>query len=206
MKLFYSPGACSLGIHVILEETGAAFEPVLLSVRDGSNRKPEYLAMNPKAKVPALLRDSGKVLTEYPAIAVYLARLYPDAKLLPADPEAEAEALEAMDYIVATVHMQGFTRVARPANFTPSESDIEAIKAKGRELFAAGMDILEARMEGRDYVAGDAFSIADATLLYVENWAPRADYTLKPNLAAHLALMKTRPSVQRVFAAEGQTL
>ena len=206
MKLFYSPGACSLGVHVILEEAGAAFEPVLCSVRDGSNRKPEFLALNPKAKVPTLLRDSGKVLTEYPAIAVYLARTNPAAKLLPADAEAEAEALEAMDYIVATVHMQGFTRIARPANFTPNEADIEAVKARGREIYAAGMDLLEARMEGRDYVAGDAFSIADATLLYVENWAARADYALKPNLTAHLARMKARPSVQRAFASEGLTL
>jgi glutathione S-transferase len=205
MKLFYSPGACSLGIHVILEETGASFEPVLTSVRDGSNRKPEFLALNPKAKVPTLLRDSGAVLTEYPAIAVYLARTNPRANLLPANPEDEAEALEAMDYIVATVHMQGFTRIARPANFTPNEADIEAVKARGREIYAAGMDLLEARMQGREFVAGTAFSIADATLLYVENWAARADYTLKPNLAAHLARMKARPSVQRAFASEGLT-
>eukprot|EP01037_Dinobryon_pediforme_P005304 gene5304-5357_t len=206
MKLFYSPGACSLGIHVILEESGAAFEPVLTSVRDGSNRKPEFLAMTQKAKVPALLRDSGKVLTEYPAIAVYIARTNPQAHLLPANADDEAEALEVMDYIVATVHMQGFTRIARPANFTPNEADIEAVKTRGREIFAAGMDLLEARMEGREFAAADAFSIADATLLYVENWAPRADYTLKPNLAAHLARMKQRAAVQRAFASEGLTL
>lgn len=206
MKLFYSPGACSLGIHVILEEAGAAFEPVLCSVRDGSNRKPEFLAMNPKAKVPTLLRDNGHVLTEYPAIAVYIARTHPSANLLPANADAEAEALEAMDYIVATVHMQGFTRIARPANFTPNEADIEAVKARGREIYAAGMDLLETRMDGREFVAGDAFSVADATLLYVENWAPRADYALKPNLAAHLARMKARLSVQRAFASEGLTL
>lgn len=206
MKLFYSPGACSLGIHVILEETGVAFELVLCSVRDGSNRKPEFLALNPKAKVPTLLRDNGLVLTEYPAIAIYLARAHEAAHLLPADLDAEAEALEAMDYIVATVHMQGFTRIARPANFTPSDADIEAVKTRGREIYASGMDLLEARMEGRDYVAGDAFSVADATLLYVENWALRSDYVLKPNLAAHLARMKARPSVQRAFASEGLSL
>jgi glutathione S-transferase len=206
MKLFYSPGACSLGIHVILEETGAAFEPVLCSVRDGSNRKPDFLALNPKAKVPTLVRDNGLVLTEYPAIAVYLARTHEAAHLLPADVDAEAEALEAMDYIVATVHMQGFTRIARPANFTPNDADIEAVKTRGREIFATGMDLLEARMEGREYVAGEVFSVADATLLFVENWGPRADYALKPNLAAHLARMKTRPSVQRAFASEGLPL
>lgn len=206
MKLFYSPGACSLGIHVILEETGAAFEPVLCNVREGANRKPEFLALNPKAKVPTLLRDNGHVLTEFPAIAVYLARTNPAAHLLPEDADAEAEALEAMDYIVATVHMQGFTRIMRPANFTPNEADIEAVKARGREIYAAGMDMFEARMEGRTYIAGDAFSVGDAALLFVENWAPRADYTLKPNLAAHFARIKARPSVQRAFASEGLPL
>lgn len=206
MKLFYSPGACSLGIHVILEEAGAIFEPVLCSLRDGSNRTPQFLTLNPKAKVPTLIRDNGRVLTEYTAIAVYLARTCAAANLLPSDPEDEAEMLEAMDYIVATVHMQGFMRIVRPTAFTPNEADIEAIKTRGREIYATGMDLLEERMKGRIFVAGDAFSLADATLLYVANWAPRADYTLKPNLAAHLARMKARASVQRVFAAEGLSL
>jgi glutathione S-transferase len=203
MKLFYSPGACSLGIHVLLEEIGKPFEPALVSVRDGSNRKPEYLALNPKAKVPALLRDDGVVLTEFPAIAVWLARTNPKVGLLPTDPDVEAQALEIMDYIVATVHMQGFTRVARPANFTPSEADIEAVKARGRELFAAGMDLLDKGLEGREFAAGDHFSVADAALIFVENWAPRADYPLPANLAAHFARMKARPAVQRAFATEG---
>ncbi len=206
MKLFYSPGACSLGIHVLLEEIGQPFDAISTMLRDGANRTPEFLAMNPKSKVPTLMRDSGAVLTEYPAIALYLARTNPQAHLLPADADAEAEAMEATDYIVATVHMQGFTRIARPGNFTANEADIEAVKARGREIFAASMDLLEKRLEGRSFVAGDAFSVADATLLYVENWAPRAGYTLPPNLAAHFARMKQRPAVQRVFIVEGQTL
>lgn len=206
MKLFYSPGACSLAIHVLLEETGTRFETQMVSVRDGSNRKPDYLALNPKAKVPALQRDDGTMLTELPAIAVYIARKNPQAGLLPADPEIESRALEILDYIVATVHMQGFTRIARPANFTPNEADIEAVKARGREIFAAGMDLLDAGLDGREFAAGDAFSVADAALIFVENWSPRADYTLKPNLAAHFASMKARPAVQRAYATEGLAL
>jgi glutathione S-transferase len=206
MKLFYSPGACSLGIHALLEEIGKPFEPVLTNVREGANRAPAYLALNPKAKVPALQRDDGSILTEFPAIAVYLARTNPQANLLPADPETEARALEAMDYIVATVHMQGFTRIARPGNFTPTEADQEAVKARGREIFAAGMTLLDQALEGRDYYAGTRFSVADAALLFVENWAPRADFALPSNLAAHFARLKTRPSVQRAFATEGLAL
>jgi glutathione S-transferase len=80
MKLFYGPGACSIGIHVILEELGAPFETQAVSTRDGSVRKPEYLAINPKAKVPALLRDDGTVLTEFPVIAWWLARSNPERR------------------------------------------------------------------------------------------------------------------------------
>ncbi len=206
MKLYYSPGACSLGIHVLLEEIGKPFEPVLTSVRDGSNRKPEFLALNPKAKVPTLQRDDGGVLTEFPAIAVYLARTNPALHLLPSDPTVESHAFEIMDYIVATVHMQGFTRIARPGNFTPNEADHDAVKARGREVFATGMDLLDKGLEGREFAAGDSFTVADAALIFVENWSPRADYTLPPNLAGHFARMKGRAAVQRAFAKEGLAL
>ena len=206
MKLYYSPGACSLGIHVLLEEIGRPFEAVLTSVRDGSNRKPEYLALNPKAKVPALARDDGRVLTEFPAIAVWLARTNPAAGLLSGDPDTEAQALEVMDYVCATVHMQGFTRVMRPGNFAPTEADHERVKARGREIYAEGMDLLERSLAGRDHAAGSAFSVADAALIFAENWAPRADYVLPPNLAGHFERMKARPAVRRAFAAEGLAL
>lgn len=206
MKLYYSPGACSLGIHVLLEEIGQPFELVLTSLRDGSNRKPEFLALNPKAKVPTLQRNDGSVLTEFPAIAVYLARMAPDHHLLPTEPFVESKAMEMVDYIIATVHMQGFTRIARPGNFTPSEADHEAVKARGREIFAQGMTLLDDAMKGREFAAGNYFSAADAALIFVENWAPRADYVLRPNLAAHFIRMKARPSVQRAFATEGQAL
>jgi glutathione S-transferase len=206
MKLFYSPGACSLGIHVLLEEIGKPFEAVLLNLREGANRTPEFLALNPKAKVPTLQHDDGVVLTEWPAIAIFLARSNPEAHLLPSDPRAESEVLEVVEFIVSTVHMQGFTRVARPGNFTPNEADLEAVKARGREIYADGLNMLNRKLEGREFVAAGQFSLADAALLFVANWAPRADYTLPANIAAHLARMKARPSVQRAFATEGLAL
>ena len=206
MKLYYSPGACSLGIHVLLEEIGAPFELMLLNVRDGSNRKPEFLALNPKAKVPTLVTGDGRVLTEFPAIAVWLAHTHPKAELLETDPDTESLALEVMDYIVATVHMQGFTRIARPGNFTPTEADHAKVQARGREIYAEGMALLDRRLQGRDYVAGDRFSVADAALVFVENWAARAAYVLPANLAAHFARMKARQAVQRAFASEGLSL
>ncbi len=138
MKLYLTPGACSIGIHVLLEEIGKPYETELVKLTDGEQYKPGYVAVTPKSKVPALHRDDGGVLTEYGAIATWLARTNPDAKLLPHDPDAEALAVEAMDYAVATVHMQGFTRFARPANFSPDEAQKAAVQTRGREIYTQG--------------------------------------------------------------------
>ncbi len=206
MKLFYSPGACSLGIHVLLEEIGAPFEAVRTAVRDGEHKTAAYLAMNPKAKVPTLMRDNGRVLTELPAIAYYLAALHPEAGVLPADPDAAADAMEIVEYIVATVHMQGFTRWARPGNFVFDEADYPKAQARGLEIFATGLEWLDAKLVGREFAAGGIFSVADAALVFIELWAGRANMALPANLAAHFARMKARPAVQRAFAAEGLSL
>ena len=83
MKLFYAPGACSIGIHVLLEEIGKPYEPVLLNTKEGAQFKQEFTSINPKSKVPTLQRDDGSVLTEYPAIAYWLAASNPEAGLRP---------------------------------------------------------------------------------------------------------------------------
>ena len=88
MKLMYSPGACSIGIHVLLEEIGKPYEAQLVNLREGAQFKPDFTSVNPKSKVPTLVRDDGSVLTEYPAIAYWLARTNPDKKLLPDDVDA----------------------------------------------------------------------------------------------------------------------
>jgi len=106
MKLYYSPGACSVGIHVLLEEIGAPYEAVLVNLKEGAQFKPEFAGLNPKSKVPALERDDGSILTEYPAIAFWLASRFPTAGLMPSGMDAQARALECTDYCVATMHMQ----------------------------------------------------------------------------------------------------
>jgi glutathione S-transferase len=206
MKLFYSPAACSLGIHVLLEEIGAPFEAVRTVLSEGAHKTPEYLAINPKAKVPVIIRDNGRVLTELPAIAQYLARIHPEANLMPSDPDLAADALEILEYIVATVHMQGFTRWARPGNFAPNEADFPAVKARGLEIYQDGLKLLDGRLAGREFAVGAHFTVADAALIFVENWAGRAGVTLPENLSAHFARMKARPAVQRAFATEGLPL
>ncbi len=203
MKLYYAPGACSIGIHVILEEIGKPFELHKLNFAEGAQYRPEFKAVNPKSKVPTLQRDDGSVLTEFPAIAVWLARTNPESGLLPDDVESEVRAIEAMDYCVATLHMQGFSRMFRPANFSPNEAEHEQVKARGREIFENGLKLMEAALGGKEYVVG-RFSVADAALFYVEFWAAdRMKMTLPPNCAAHYGRMKQRPAVQKVLQAEG---
>jgi glutathione S-transferase len=203
MKLMYSPGACSVGIHVLLEEIGKPYDAQLVNLREGGQFKPEYTSVNPKSKVPALVRDDGSVLTEYPAIAFWLARTNPDKKLLPDDVEAQSRALEALDYCVSTVHMQGFSRLFRASNYTPNPADEDKVKERGKELVEKGFGVLDKALQNKDYLAG-SFSIADTALFYVEWWgAKRMNMKLPPNCEAHLSRMMARPAVQRALQQEG---
>ena len=203
MKLYYAPGACSIGIHVLLEEIGKPYEAVKLDIRNGESQRPPFTEINPKGKVPTLVRDDGAVVTEYPAIAQWLAERFPEAGLLPKDEEAKLRAAEATDYCVATIHMQGFTRMFRPGNFSPSESDHDAVKARGKELMEKGYAIMDKQLAGKDWVVGD-YSYADSALFYVEYWGGRRlGMQLPANCAAHLDRMMARPAVQRMVAQEG---
>ena len=202
MKLYYAPGACSLGIHVLLEEIGKPYELARLNLAEGEQRKPEFAAVNRKGKVPTLVRDDGTVLTEFPAIAWWLGATHPQQHLIPGDAEGQARMLEAMDYIVGTVHGAGFLRIFRPAAMTPNEADHDTVRGQGREIFEKGLRLMDEALAGKEYLLGD-FSIADAALFYVEFWAGRVGIDLPPNCAAHFARMKARPAVRRALEQEG---
>ncbi len=202
MKLFYAPGACSIGIHVLLEEIGKQYDSERVNLQQGQQYQPPFVEVNPKSKVPTLVRDDGSVLTEFPAIAYWLARTNPAAKLLPDDVDQQARVLELTDYAVATIHMQGFGRQFRPSNFTPNAADEETVKARGRDIAERGFALLDKALEGKDYAVG-AFSFADTAIFYVETWTKRVGMTLPENCAAHLQRMLGRPGVQRVMQQEG---
>ncbi len=200
MKLMYSPGACSLGIHVLLEEIGTPYEAEAVNLRQPVAER-ALTHVNPKSKVPTLVRDDGSVLTEYPAIAYWLAATNPAAGLFPADLEAQARTLEATEFCVSTLHMQGFSRMfaARRAA-TPEEG--EAMTAMGRDVVAKGLARMSDTLGGKDYLMG-GFSIADSALFYNCTWAAPFNVELPANLAGHLARMKARPAVAAVLKAEG---
>jgi glutathione S-transferase len=200
MKLFYSPNACSLGIHVLLEEIGKPFELAKVDFSKQAQYSPEYAAINPKSKVPALLLDDGRLMTEFPAIAFYLGRKH---DLLSADVDVQTKALEILDYLIATVHMRGFTRIFRPENFSPTPADKEKVQQTGRDTILQGFKNLEPALGAQDYILGE-FSVVDGALFFLEHWAVhRAQLTLPPAFAAHLQRMLGRPAVQRALANEG---
>jgi glutathione S-transferase len=203
MKLYYAPGVCSIGIHVLLEEIGKPYELEAVNFREGAQYKPEYTSVSAKSKVPALQRDDGSILTEFPVIARWLALQNPQANLIPKDPETDIRAMEVMEYCVGTIHAQGFTRLFRTERFAPSPSDHDAVKAAGRENIEKGFAIVDKALAGKQYLGGDQLSAADAALFYVEVWAARVGVTLPPNVAAHWERMKARPAVQRVMQQEG---
>ena len=203
MKLYYAPGTCALGIHILLEEIGKPYELVPVDFRNRAQYHADFMAVNPKSKVPVLMRDDGSILTEYPAIATWLALTNPQAKLLATDTEAHVRTIEIVDYCIASLHMQAFVRYWRPENMAPSESDHPGVKARGKEMFDKGLAILDKGLAGKEWLVGD-FSLADATLFFIEWWGvERMKTELPANIAAHYKRMLARPSVQAALKQEG---
>lgn len=204
MKLYYSPGACSIGIHFLLEEIGTPYEIERIDLRSGAQFSPEFVKVNPKSKVPALLRDDGSLLTEYPAIALWLARSNPGRNLIPTDIEGEARVQELISYVTATLHMQGFARMFKPEKFAPSESDLEAVRNAGRAIIDAGLAHLSRDLGDRQLFIGDHLTIADSAVFYVLFWLiGRMKLEVPANLQAYYDRLLTRATVQKVFADEG---
>ena len=190
---------------MLLEEIGKPYETEKIDVGGGATREPPFSAVNPKGKVPTLLRDDGSVLTEFGAIATWLARTNPDKRLIPDDPEAEARMVEVMDYVEGTIHGQGYARMFMPRMFEPQDVVHQAtglgassVRAQGRKTVEEGFAILDPQLARHDYAAGDSLTIADAALFYVERWAPQQGITLPVNLQRHYARMLARPAVHKV--------
>ena len=199
MKLFYSPGACSLSPHIVLREAALPFEPVLASTKthklqDGT----DYYTINPKGYVPLLELDDGQRLTEGPAIVQYLADRVPEKKLAPANGTmARSRLQEWLNFITSELH-KGIGGLFNPA--MPEEA-----KALMREKATSRLKWVDEQLEGKDYTMGSAFSVADAYLFVVTNWTGHLgiDISSMKNLSAFMERMKARPAVQAAMKAEG---
>ncbi|TGD73665.1 glutathione S-transferase family protein [Mangrovimicrobium sediminis] len=202
MKFYFTPGACSIGIHILLEELELVFEAYLVNLVKGEHLAPEYLAINPHGTIPSLVAADGEVLTDFIAIANWLAEKYPRRKLLPDDPQRREAVLDTLAYCVNTIHGQGYTRVFTTGKYSDNPAQHAAIQEAGWSMVRAGLEELDRR-----YAAGelylDTFSVADAAQFYVEFWAQRSEVALPPFCERHYRQMLQRPAVRQVLMEEG---
>ena len=143
MKFYMTPGSCSTGIHILLEELELPFEVYLVNLMAGDQFKPEYIELKPKATIPTLVRDDGVSITEFQAIAWWLARRYPKSGLLHEEIDTEVSVIETMAYVTGTIHGQGYTRIFTTSNYTSNEAEHEAIQAQGREIVTKGLAVMD---------------------------------------------------------------
>jgi glutathione S-transferase len=206
LKLYYSPNACSLAVHIALEEAGAEYEAVRLDFTKGEQRSERYLAINPKGRVPALVTDKG-VLTEVAVILGWVAQSYPAAHLKPdGDFFAFSKMQEFNLYIASTVHIT-FAHLFRTERWADSAAAIAEIKAKVPSSLGPVMGLIEERLaDGRDWVMGAQYTAADPYLYVMARWLERdgaGGSSRFPHIVAHRAQMQARPAVQRVLAVSG---
>src|SRR5712671_2266579 len=203
LTLYYAPGACSMASHIALEETGAPYQTQIVALAQGEHTKPEYLnGVNSRGKVPALKTDDG-ILTENVAILTYLARTFPDAKLLPTDPLGTARALSHMAYLSNTVH-PAFTHIMRPGRFATDESAHENLKVTGKENFWKLLQEIDGLLAGKDYVLGPQYSAADGYTLVFYGWGKRIGLPVEQlkNYTALKDRLLKRPAVKKVLERE----
>ena len=204
IRLYYASGSpFAWRVHLALEEKGLAYEPTLLSFQGGDLKSPEYLAISPHGKVPAI-KDGALSLYESQAIVEYLEEKYPERPLLPREPEARAlvrvEELECVLYFA-----DAFVKVARQAFFTAPDKRDEKVLAEAREEVRRQLAALEARCakRGGQYVCGEALTRADVSWIPFVEIAGRAgvdlDTAKMPWLTAWRARMRTRPTYERSF-------
>jgi glutathione S-transferase len=203
LTLYYAPMTCALVPYVTLTEAGATFDVQNVNTRSGQNRSPEFLALNPKHKVPVLIID-GEPLTENVAIQIWMARQFPAAKLLPAHPRAEIKAISLMAWCASGIHPH-LTPNARPQNYCDLPGSEESVKRVANKLLFEDFELADHLLAGREWFFNH-FTAPDAYFF----WCFRRAISFKlevsafGNCVAHFERMQRRPSVQKVLAYEKQ--
>jgi len=200
LKLFYAPGSCALASHIALEEAGAAYAAVRLDLRAGDQRKPEYLAVNPKGRVPALVTDRG-ILTENPAILAYIAQSYPAARLAPFDDAYEFGRMQSFNsYLCATVHVAHAHRM-RAYRWADDAAAIAEMQRKVPQNVGECFDLIEREMFEGPWVMGGRYSICDPYLFTLAGWmeGDGVDPAGFPKIQDHQRRMKQRPAVRKIW-------
>ena len=199
MKLYFSPGACSLSPHIVANEAGIPVELVKVDVKTKTvSREGDFWDVNPKGYVPALEVDGGEVLTEGPAIVQFLADRAPQAQLAPANGSFERVRLqETLNYLTSEIHK------AYSPLFNPEV--LPAVRDERLAYLARRYALIEEQLEGRKYLFGDRFTVADAYLFTLTRWARAVKLDLSgfPNLEAYQKRVGSRKAVLDAMRAEG---
>jgi glutathione S-transferase len=201
--LFATKNSCSLATHIALEEAGAEYTLRKVDTAGGEQRTPDYLKINPKGRVPALITDDG-ILTENVALLQYVAQTNPKANLAPADAFGLAAMNAFNSYLSSTVHVNHAHKM-RGTRWTDDPAAIETMKAKVPETMTASAALIEAEYLKGPWVMGQQYTVADGYLFTITQWfeSDGVDLSKFPKLVAHRDAMLKRPAVQRVIAALG---
>jgi len=205
LKLFYAVGTCALASHIALEEAGARYEAVRLDLRANDQRNADYLAINPKGRVPALVTGRG-ILTETPAILAFVAQSFPQARLAPLDdPFAFAQVQAFNSYLCSTVHVAHAHRV-RGYRWVDADdaAAIAAMRRKVPQSVAECFDLIEREMFAGPWVMGKDYTVCDPYLFTLAQWmeADGVDPARFPRVNGHLGRMSERPAVKRALEQE----
>jgi glutathione S-transferase len=203
IKLFYAANTCSLASHIALEEAGAEYSTVRISFATSQQRSPEYLAINPKGRVPAMVTDRG-ILTETPAMLAFIAQSFPEARLAPLDdPFAFAQVQAFNSYLCSTVHVAHAHRM-RGNRWADDPAAIAEMQRKVPQSVGACFELIECDMLKGPWVMGEAYTICDPYLFTLAGWleGDGVDLARLPKVMAHQRRMSDRPAVRKAVAQE----
>ena len=202
-KLYFAPGTCALACHIALAEAGAPYTTVKLDFKAGQQNSPEYLAINPKGRVPSLVTDRG-VLTETPAMLAFIAQSFPQAKLAPLDDAFEFARVQAFNsYLCSTVHVAHAHKM-RGARWATEETSFADMKRMIPKTVGACFSLIERDMLKGPWVMGEQYTICDPYLYTLTGWleGDGVDIATLPKVADHRKRMSERPAVQKVTAEQ----
>ena len=203
LKLYYSPGSCALASHIALQEAGAPYTTERIDFKANQQNSPEYLAINPKGRVPALVTDRG-ILTETPAMLAFVAQSFPQAKLAPFDePYTFAQVQAFNSYLCSTVHVAHAHKM-RGYRWAADEASFADMKRMIPKTVGASFALIERDMLKGPWVMGETFTICDPYLFTLAQWleGDSVDLSTLPKVSDHRKRMAERPAVRKVMAEE----
>lgn len=202
LRLFYSTGSCALASHIALEEAGAEYEAIRMDLRAGDQHKPEFLDLNPKGRVPALVTNLG-VLTENVSILAFIAQSFPDARLAPSDPFGFGQVQAFNAYLASTVHV-AHAHGPRASRWADDPAAQAAMREKVADNMATCFQLIEDEMFVGPWVMGGQYTICDPYLFTIASWLDDdgVDPSQFPKISAHMVKMIARPAVWKALAME----